>query len=128
MSECPKAKLAQVRVENQVPEDLHQAMLAFVAQHPQWPQPRLLQVAVACCLVQDGGKNPAVVERDLAGMFQQPSQEPAAPPPSDRAFDLGQGGAITDEDPQGFAALGVLGFQLADAQPPGGGAFCLNHC
>jgi hypothetical protein len=71
LSESPKAKLALLRVENQVPEDLHQAMLAFVAQHPQWPQPRLLQVAVACFLFQYGSKNPAVVEHYLAGMFQK---------------------------------------------------------
>jgi hypothetical protein len=84
LSECPEAKLALLRVENQVPEDLHQAMLAFVAQHPQWPQPRLLQVAVACFLFQYGSKNPAVVEHYLAGMFQQPAQEPGAPPASSR--------------------------------------------
>ena len=75
LSESPGAMEGEVRVENQIPEDLHLAMVAFVAQHPQWPQHRLMQAAVAGFLFQHGAKNPAVVEHYLNGIFDSPARK-----------------------------------------------------
>ena len=36
-----------VSVENQLPQDLHEAMGRFISGHPQWDQYRLVQVAIA---------------------------------------------------------------------------------
>ena len=43
-----------VSVENQFPEDLFNAMVAFVGSHPQWDQYRLMQAALAGFLFQHG--------------------------------------------------------------------------
>ncbi|MDA0292191.1 MAG: DUF2811 domain-containing protein, partial [Cyanobacteria bacterium] len=51
----------QVSVENQFPEDLFLAMVAFISAHPEWDQYRLMQSAVAGFLFQQGCKEPAVV-------------------------------------------------------------------
>jgi len=64
----------QVRVENQIPKELHQAMVGFIAKHPQWPQHRLRQAAVAGFLFQHGAKTPAVVEHYLSGIFNGPAR------------------------------------------------------
>lgn len=49
------------------------------------------------------------------------------PFPADCALDLGQVGASIDENPEGFAVLRVMGFQVADPQPLGGAIHCPSH-
>ncbi|MBM5801743.1 MAG: DUF2811 domain-containing protein [Cyanobacteria bacterium K_DeepCast_35m_m2_023] len=61
-----------VSVENQIPDDLHQAMVAFVSLHPEWDQYRLMQAALAGFLFQQGCKEPAVVRHYLNGLFRRP--------------------------------------------------------
>ena len=36
LNEMPDAMPCHVSVENQLPEDLHRAMGAFIDEHPQW--------------------------------------------------------------------------------------------
>jgi len=72
MSEAPNAMEPHVSVENQIPDDLHQAMVAFVSLHPEWDQYRLMQAALAGFLFQQGCKEPAVVRHYLNGLFRRP--------------------------------------------------------
>lgn len=43
-----------VSIENQMPEDLFDAMREFIRLHPQWDQYRLMQAALAGFLFQHG--------------------------------------------------------------------------
>jgi hypothetical protein len=63
---------AHVSVENQIPDDLHQAMVTFVERHPEWDQYRLTQASLAGFLFQQGCKEPAVVRHYLDGLFRRP--------------------------------------------------------
>ena len=58
-----------ISVENQLPEDLHRAMGAFIEEHPNWDQYRLVQAAIAGFLFQQGCKAPSVVRHYLSGLF-----------------------------------------------------------
>jgi hypothetical protein len=60
-----------VSVENQFPEDLFEAMAAFVRSHPQWDQYRLMQAALAGFLFQHGCQDRAVARHYLDGLFQR---------------------------------------------------------
>ncbi|MEB3306829.1 MAG: DUF2811 domain-containing protein [Cyanobacteriota bacterium] len=62
---------SQVSVVNEVEEDLHQAMGAFIATHPQWDQYRLMQAAVAGFLFQHGAQERCVVRHYLQGLFRR---------------------------------------------------------
>ncbi|MFN6340428.1 MAG: DUF2811 domain-containing protein [Cyanobacteriota bacterium] len=69
-----------VSVENQMPEDLFDAMREFIRLHPQWDQYRLMQAALAGFLFQHGAKDRAVARHYLDGLFQRDTLEspPAA--------------------------------------------------
>ena len=71
MSEAPNAMEPHVSVENQIPDDLHQAMVAFVSLHPEWDQYRLMQAALAGFLFQHGCQERAVVHHYLNGLFRR---------------------------------------------------------
>ena len=53
-----------VSVENQLPQDLYEAMGRFISSHPQWDQYRLVQVAIAGFLFQL-----VVAQHYLKGLF-----------------------------------------------------------
>ena len=72
MAGAPDSMAVHVSVENQFPEDLFQAMVAFIEAHPEWDQYRLMQSAVAGFLFQQGSKDPAVVRHYLNGLFRRP--------------------------------------------------------
>ncbi|MEB3242266.1 MAG: DUF2811 domain-containing protein [Cyanobacteriota bacterium] len=59
-----------VSIENQMPEDLFDAMREFIRIHPQWDQYRLMQAALAGFLFQHGAKDRAVARHYLDGLFQ----------------------------------------------------------
>ena len=65
-----------ISVENQLPEDLHRAMSAFIDEHPQWDQYRLVQAAIAGFLFQRGCKERAVVHHYLSGLFRKQALTP----------------------------------------------------
>ena len=73
LRETPDAIPIHVSVENQMPEDLHRAMAAFIADHPQWDQYRLVQSAIAGFLFQQGCKDPSVIRHYLGGLFRRES-------------------------------------------------------
>ena len=64
---------SHVSVENQLPEDLHQAMGTFIEEHPHWDQYRLVQEAIAGFLFQQGCKDPSVVRHYFRGLLRQES-------------------------------------------------------
>jgi hypothetical protein len=64
-----------VSIENQMPEDLFQAMREFIRLHPQWDQYRLMQAALAGFLFQNGAKDRAVARCYLDGLFQPQTPE-----------------------------------------------------
>lgn len=68
-----------VSMENQMPEDLFNAMREFIRLHPQWDQYRLMQAALAGFLFQHGAKDRAVARHYLDGLFQRQAEKPAAP-------------------------------------------------
>ena len=76
MRETPDAIPIHVSVENQMPEDLHRAMAAFIADHPQWDQYRLVQAAIAGFLFQQGCQDRAVAQHYLQGLFQRDERCP----------------------------------------------------
>ena len=78
VSQLPDHPPAYVSVENQVPEELFDAMREFVRTHPQWDQYRLVQAALAGFLFQHGSKDRAVAKHYLNGLFQREST-PQAP-------------------------------------------------
>ena len=71
LSPIPEHAPRSVSVENQFPEDLFDAMVAFVSSHPQWDQYRLMQAALAGFLFQNGCQDRAVVRHYLNGLFQR---------------------------------------------------------
>ena len=58
-----------VSVENQLPQDLYEAMGRFIESHPQWDQYRLVQVAIAGFLFQQGSQERVVAQHYLKGLF-----------------------------------------------------------
>ena len=58
-----------VSVENQLPQDLYDAMGRFIESHPQWDQYRMVQVAIAGFLFQKGSQERVVAQHYLKGLF-----------------------------------------------------------
>jgi hypothetical protein len=71
MSQVPDHAPATVSIENQMPEDLFDAMREFIRQHPQWDQYRLMQAALAGFLFQHGSQDRAVTRHYLNGLFRR---------------------------------------------------------
>jgi len=87
MSPTPEFAPVYVSVVNEFPEDLYDAMRTFVRTHPNWDQYRLMQVAVAGFLFQQGSRERAVARHYLDGLFDRggvaaPPAEPGTPAPS----------------------------------------------
>lgn len=61
-----------IPVENQLPQDLYEAMRSFVSLHPQWDQVRLMRAALAGFLFQQGSDDRAVARHYLDGLFSAP--------------------------------------------------------
>ena len=79
MSQIPDHLPVHVSVVNEFPEDLYQAMRAFISSHPNWDQYRLLQAALAGFLFQHGCKERAVSRHYLDGLFQRDPATAARP-------------------------------------------------
>jgi len=80
MSQSPESPPAHVSLVNEVPEDLYEAMLTFVTSHPNWDQYRVMQVALAGFLFQQGSRERAVARHYLDGLFDRGgASEPAGP-------------------------------------------------
>jgi len=88
MPSIPSHAPRSVSIENQMPEDLFDAMREFIRLHPQWDQYRLMQAALAGFLFQHGAKDRAVARHYLDGLFQRDT-----PGVSLRASDPQAGGA-----------------------------------
>lgn len=73
MSQTPEFAPAYVSVVNEFPEDLYDAMRGFVRSHPHWDQYRLMQVALAGFLFQQGSRERAVARHYLDGLFDRGS-------------------------------------------------------
>ena len=71
MSQVPDHAPATVSIENQMPEDLFDAMREFIRQHPQWDQNLLMQAALAGFLFQHGSQDRAVARHYLNGLFRR---------------------------------------------------------
>ena len=69
MSQIPDHALPTVSIENQMPEDLFEAMREFISSHPQWDQYRLLQAALSGFLLQQGVKERTLTRRYIGSMF-----------------------------------------------------------
>lgn len=81
MNQTPEYPPAYVSLVNEVPEDLYEAMRTFVTSHPNWDQYRVMQVALAGFLFQQGSRERAVARHYLDGLFDRGgAAEPAAPP------------------------------------------------
>lgn len=78
MSQTPEFAPAYVSVVNEFPEDLYDAMRTFVRTHPNWDQYRLMQVAVAGFLFQQGSRERAVARHYLDGLFDRAAPAPQA--------------------------------------------------
>jgi len=76
LTQVPDAMAPHVSVENQLPEDLYDAMGRFIADHPQWDQYRLVQAAIAGFLFQQGSQERVVAQHYLKGLFHR--TEPCA--------------------------------------------------
>jgi len=72
MSRIPDSAPLVVSIENQMPQDLFEAMREFIRLHPQWDQYRLMQAALAGFLFQNGCQDRAVVRHYLDGLFRRP--------------------------------------------------------
>ena len=70
LNETPNVIPIHVSVENQIPDDLREAMGRFINNHPQWDQYRLMQAAIAGFLFQQGCQDHAVVRHYLDGLFR----------------------------------------------------------
>ncbi len=81
MSQIPDHAFRTVSIENQMPEDLFEAMREFIRVHPQWDQYRLMQAALAGFLVQHGSHDRAVARHYLNGLFRR-EPSPLEQPPS----------------------------------------------
>ena len=86
MSRIPDHAPQTLSVENQMPRDLFDAMREFIQHHPQWDQYRLMQVALAGFLFQQGCQDRAVVRHYLDGLFDRrhPSLDAITPSPLPR--------------------------------------------
>lgn len=73
MNQTPESAPVFVSIENQMPEDLFDAMREFIRLHPQWDQYRLMQAALAGFLFQHGSPDRAVARHYLDGLFQRES-------------------------------------------------------
>ena len=71
MSQIPDSAPCFVSVVHEFPEDLYEAMRTFVRSHPHWDQYRLLQVALAGFLFQQGSRERAVARHYLDGLFDR---------------------------------------------------------
>ena len=71
MNEIPDHAPLSVSIENQMPEDLFNAMREFIQCHPQWDQYRLMQAALAGFLFQHGSQDRAVARHYLDGLFRR---------------------------------------------------------
>lgn len=71
MSQSPDRAPCFVSVVHEFPEDLYEAMRTFVGSHPHWDQYRLLQVALAGFLFQQGSRERAVSRHYLDGLFDR---------------------------------------------------------
>jgi hypothetical protein len=85
MSQIPDHAPRTVSIENQMPEDLFEAMREFIRVHPQWDQYRLMQAALAGFLFQHASHDRAVARHYLDGLFHRgnvttPSQPSSGPP------------------------------------------------
>ena len=78
LTHAPDAMAPHVSVENQLPEDLYDAMGRFIAHHPQRDQYRLVQAAIAGFLFQQGCQERAVAQHYLKGLFQREERCPNA--------------------------------------------------
>ena len=76
LTQVPDAMAPHVSVENQLPEDLYDAMGRFIAHHPQWDQYRLVQAAIAGFLFQQGCQERAVAQHYLKGLFNRDERCP----------------------------------------------------
>ena len=65
----PDSMPPHVSVENQLPQDLYEAMGRFISSHPQWDQYRLVQMAIAGFLCQQGCDERVVAQHYLKGLF-----------------------------------------------------------
>ncbi len=81
MSQIPDHAPRTVSIENQMPEDLFEAMREFIRVHPHWDQYRLMQAALAGFLVQHGSHDRAVARHYLNGLFRR-GPAPLEHPPS----------------------------------------------
>ena len=80
MGSIPDHAPPSVSVENQMPQDLYDAMREFVRRHPHWDQYRLIQAALAGFLFQHGCQDRAVVRHYLDGLFQRQGVAQASAP------------------------------------------------
>ena len=71
MAPVPDHAPLYVSVVNEFPQDLYDAMRTFVETHPQWDQVRLMQVALAGFLFQQGFSERAVARHYLDGLFRR---------------------------------------------------------
>ncbi len=71
MAPVPDHAPLYVSVVNEFPQDLYDAMRSFVETHPQWDQYRLMQVALAGFLFQQGCGGRAVARHYLDGLFRR---------------------------------------------------------
>jgi hypothetical protein len=78
MTGIPANAPRTVSIENQMPQDLFDAMRDFIRRHPQWDQYRLMQAALAGFLFQHGCKDRAVAHHYLDGLFRRENE--TAPP------------------------------------------------
>lgn len=90
-SPVPSHPPRSVSIENQMPEDLFDAMREFIRLHPQWDQYRLMQAALAGFLFQNGSTDRSVARHYLDGLFQYGQSVPRSLPP-----------LRCDSDPVGF--------------------------
>jgi hypothetical protein len=82
MSQIPDHAPLTVSVENQMPQDLFDAMRDFIRRHPQWDQYRLMQAALAGFLFQHGCHDRVVARHYLDGLFQRGPVAAPSPPTS----------------------------------------------
>ncbi|MFM7086354.1 MAG: DUF2811 domain-containing protein [Cyanobium sp.] len=95
MGQAPDTAPRYVSVVNEFPEDLYDAMRHFVRTHPHWDQYRLMQVAVAGFLFQQGSGERAVARHYLDGLF-------------DRGGSAAEGLAATNPAPGQSAGPGAM--------------------
>ena len=76
LTTTPDSMAPHVSVENQLPEDLYDAMGRFIADHPQWDQYRLVQSRHRRLPVSTGEPERVVAQHYLKGLFHR--TEPCA--------------------------------------------------